>query len=176
MFGISTPIQFYQKLVLEFDDFCADSGSSRHAMNFVITAFHMTDWVWKGFLKEDEAKRKELGIAKNMESFHEWIMAQSIWAYQMRDLANGSKHFQTRGLPIHSHIVGPFNTAPFNTLAFNEVKVMLYVDMGEFEGRPYHIPAEQLFEVVMRFWRDFLRLHGPYDGVVPKGKVKLSDE
>ncbi len=64
MFGITTPVQLYAKLLLEFDDFCADPGSGRHAMNFVITAFHMADWVWKDFLKEDEAKRKELDIEK----------------------------------------------------------------------------------------------------------------
>ncbi|WP_050043534.1 hypothetical protein [Bradyrhizobium sp. LTSPM299] len=176
MFGITNPSQLYAKLVLEFDDFCADQGSGRHAMNFVITAFHLTEWVWKDFLKEDEAKRNELGIAKDINAFHRWIMDKSIWTAQMQDLANGSKHFQPKGLPIRQHVVGPLNTAAFNTIGFNEVEVTLVVDMGELEGRPHFIPAAQLFEVVMRFWRDFLCLHAPYGGLVYKGKVKLSDE
>ncbi len=94
----------------------------------------------------------------------------------MQDLANGSKHFQEKGLPIRQHVVGPLNTAPFNTIGFNEVQVTLVVDTGEFEGRPHSTPAVNLFECVVRFWRDFLRFHGPYDGIVPKGKAKLSDE
>jgi hypothetical protein len=54
MFGITTPIQFYPKLTQEFDDFCENHGSACHAMNFVITAYHLIEWVWKDFLKEDE--------------------------------------------------------------------------------------------------------------------------
>jgi hypothetical protein len=176
VFGITTPTQLYTKLVLEFDDFCAAPGSGRHAMNFVITAFHLTEWVWKDFLKEDEAKRDELGIAKDINAFHRWIAEKSIWTAQMQDLANGSKHFQTKGLPVRQHVVGTLNTAPFNTIGFNEAKVTLVVDMGELDGSPHFTPAAHLFEVVMRFWRDFLVLHGPYGGAVYKGKVKLSDE
>jgi hypothetical protein len=37
------------------------------------------------------------------------------------------------------------------------------------------MPATFLFEVVIRFWRDFLRLHGPYPEL-PKGRTLLSDE
>lgn len=48
VFGIETPIQFYAKLVQEFDDAHDQPGSSRHAMNFAITAHHMTEWVWRG--------------------------------------------------------------------------------------------------------------------------------
>jgi hypothetical protein len=56
------------------------------------------------------------------------------------------------------------------------MRSILVVDMGSLEDSPYFIPAAQLFEVVLRFWRDFLRYHGPYDGIVPVGKTKLSDE
>jgi len=65
MFGISTPLQFYQKLVQEFDDFCEAPSSARHAVNFVITAHHMSDWVWVGFLNKDRAKKKQLGLDDN---------------------------------------------------------------------------------------------------------------
>ncbi|WP_375787727.1 hypothetical protein ACE10Z_09730 [Bradyrhizobium sp. Pha-3] len=176
MFGIETPVQLYAKLVQEFDDACEAPGSGRHAMNFAITAYHLTEWVWKDFLKEDEAKRRELGIGKSIESFKGWIAEKSIWTAQMQDLANGSKHFQAKGLPIHRHVVGPLNTAAFNTLAFNEVTVTLMVDMGELDGRPHFVPATHLFEVVLRFWRDFLRHHCPYGGIAPSGRTRLSDE
>lgn len=171
MFGITTPIQFYQKLTQEFDDFCENPGSARHAMNFVITAYHLTEWVWKDFLKEDESTRNKLGIAKDINAFHRWIAEKSIWTAQMQDLANGSKHFQMKGLPVRRHVVGPLNTAAYNTIGYNEMRSTLVVDMGD-----HSIPASHLFEVVMRFWRDFLKFYGPYDGIVPKGRTKLSDE
>jgi hypothetical protein len=49
------------------------------------------------------------------------------------------------------------------------------VDMGKLEGRAYFVPASYLFEAVMRFWRDFFRLHGPYEAI-PKGRTRLADE
>jgi len=176
MFGISTPLQFYQKLVQEFDDFCEAPSSARHAMNFVITAHHMSDWVWAGFLNKDRARKKKLGLDdKNVHGFREWLYSQSIWLAQMQPLANGSKHFQPGGMSIHMRHVGPFNTAAFNEVAFNEGYSYLVVDMGELDGLPNLMPATFLFEVVMRFWRDFLRLHGPYPEL-PKGRTMLSDE
>jgi hypothetical protein len=177
MFGITTPVQLYVKLVQEFDDFCDSPGSGRHAMNFAITAHHMTEWVWKDFLKEDVAKQQELSIAKkDINTFRAWIAEKSIWTAQMQDLANGSKHFQSKGLPVERRIAGPYNTAAYNTIAYNEVRSYLVVNMGELEGRPYFIPATHLFEAVLRFWRDFLRNHGPYEGILPVGRTRLSDE
>jgi hypothetical protein len=37
------------------------------------------------------------------------------------------------------------------------------------------MPLTMLFEVVIRFWRNFLREHGPYDPL-PEGKTKLFDD
>lgn len=65
MLGVTAPPQLYAKLVLEFDDFCSNRGFGRHAMNLVITGFHLTEWVRKDFLEADQTKRKELGIAKD---------------------------------------------------------------------------------------------------------------
>lgn len=177
MFGITNPLEFYQKLVQEFDDFCENPGSARHAMNFVITAHHMSDWVWVGFLNKDRAKRKQLGLDdKNVHGFREWLYSQSIWLAQMQPLANGSKHFQpASGLQIRMHDVGPLNTFAFNEVAYNEGYSYFVVDMGMHDGLPNIAPATMLFEVVLRFWRDFLRLHGSYPEL-PKGRTKLSDE
>lgn len=67
------------------------------------------------------------------------------------------------------------NTFAFNELALNEGYSYFCVDMGKLEGQPFVTPATFLFEVVMRFWRDFLRQHGPYPDL-PKGRTMLSDE
>jgi hypothetical protein len=177
MFGITTPLQFYQKLVQEFDDFCEAPSSARHAINFVITAHHMSDWVWVGFLGKDLAKRRHLGLEnKNIHGFREWLYSRSIWLAQMQPLANGSKHFRPDdGLKIKMAHIGPFSKGAFNEIAFNEGYSYLLVDMGELDGLPNVMPASFLFEVVLRFWRDFLRDHGPYPEL-PKGRTMLSDE
>jgi hypothetical protein len=99
MLGIATPLQCYQKLVQEFDDFCENPGSARHAMNFVITAYHLHEWVWKGFLKNDAAKRQELGIGKDIGAFKIWLDNKSIWYAQIvaqLDNANWGVSFSSR--------------------------------------------------------------------------------
>jgi hypothetical protein len=40
---------------------------------------------------------------------------------------------------------------------------------------PKNMEVSMLFEVVIRFWRDFLKRHGPYNPL-PRCKTKLSDE
>ncbi|HLZ05200.1 MAG TPA: hypothetical protein VKR55_24005 [Bradyrhizobium sp.] len=174
MFGITTPLQFYGKLVQEFDDFCDDPGSARHAMNFVITAHHMSDWVWKGFLKEDEAKQKQLGMKKSIHGLREWLDGQSIWQAQMQGLANGSKHFQPEGTWVR-HITSTFGGAAYSEVPHGGSRTILYVDMGELEGRLHMVPATHIFEAVMRFWRDFMREHSPYGLALPLGKTQLSE-
>jgi hypothetical protein len=53
-------------------------------MNFAITAHHMSDWVWVGFLGKDKTKR---GLDdKNVHGFREWLYSQSIWLAQIRYL------------------------------------------------------------------------------------------
>lgn len=144
-------------------------------MNFVITAYHMHEWVWKGFLKNDAAKRQELGIPKDIDAFKAWLDDRSIWYAQMQSLANGSKHFQSSSMTVHLRHVGPLNTAAFNEIAFNEGYSYFVVDMGKLDGLPHVAPATFIFEAVLRFWRDFLYKHGPYQEL-PKGRTKLSDE
>jgi hypothetical protein len=175
MFGINNARDFYQKLVQEFDDFCEAPSSARHAMNFVITAYHLHEWVWKSFLKNDAAKRQALGIRKDIDAFKAWLDERSIWYAQMQPLANGSKHFQPGGLTIRVQHIGAYNTFAYNELAYNEGYSYLVVDLGMLDGVPNVLPATFLFEVVVRFWRDFLRLHGPYPEL-PKGRTLLSDE
>lgn len=126
MFGITTALQLYEKLVQEFDDFCENPSSARHAMNFVITAHHMSDWVWVGFLNKDVAQKRLLGLAKeNIHGFRKWLYGQSIWLAQMQPLANGSKHFQpTNSLQITMRDVDSLNSFAFNEVGWPSTKAI----------------------------------------------------
>jgi hypothetical protein len=110
-----------------------------------------------------------------MDAFKDWLDNRSVWYTQMQSLANGSKHFQPANLEIGMFTMRPFNTAAFNEVAFNDGFSYFVVDMGMLDGLPNMMPATHLFEVVLRFWRDFLRLHGPYPEL-PMGRTLLSDE
>lgn len=45
-----TPRDMVDKMKLEFEDFKLDTNSPRHAINFVLTAHHLKEWVWKSYL------------------------------------------------------------------------------------------------------------------------------
>jgi len=51
-FGITTARDFLNKLVEEQRDFEASHClSARHAINAVMTAYHLHEWVWGEFVK-----------------------------------------------------------------------------------------------------------------------------
>lgn len=79
MFDINNSVDFYAKLLAEFDDFMADQASARHAINCAITAHHMHDWIWTDFLKDNDALRRKLGIGNKKSDFAAWAGEKSVW-------------------------------------------------------------------------------------------------
>lgn len=169
MFDINNACDFYQKLLDDFDDFMQQMDSARHAMNCAITAHHMADWVWGDFVKGDAALKAKLGV-KDKNDFMAWIDRQTVWFGLVQSISNGSKHFireNAKGTQkVQGFGMGGFGQGPFG---------MSYLAVKVSQTDPQNMELSLLFEVVIRFWRDFLTGHGPYNPV-PKGKTKLSDE
>ena len=46
MFDIITSRDFLAKLEADFEDYERNPQSARHAVNCVITAYHIHEWVW----------------------------------------------------------------------------------------------------------------------------------
>ena len=138
-------------------------------MNCAITAHHMADWVWGDFVKDDDALKAKLGI-KDIHDFRRWIDSQSIWYSQVQNLSNGSKHF-VRQAAEGTHKIGGYGMGGYGLGPYGQSYLAIEVSDTE----PKLLPVALLLEVVVRLWRDFLKLFGPY-GEPPKGTTKLSDE
>lgn len=168
MFDISNARDFYQKLLDDFDDFMQQPDSARHAMNCAITAHHMADWVWGDFVKGDAMLMSKLGV-KDKNNSMTWIDSQTIWYSLVQSISNGSKHFireNAKGTQkVQGYGMGGFGQGPFG---------MSYLAIEVSQTDPKNMELSMLFEVVIRFWRDFLTQCGPYP--LPKAKTKLSDE
>src|SRR6266702_395341 len=162
MFDISNSRDFYQKLLQDFDDYMSQQDSARHAMNCAITAHHMADWVWGDFVKGDAA-------LKAKEDFMRWIDTQTVWYGLVQGISNGSKHFirkKAEGtVKVQGYGMGGYGQGPYG---------MSYLAILVSETDPTNLTIAQLLEVVIRFWRDFLRDHAPYQPL-PEGKTKLSE-
>jgi hypothetical protein len=154
MFDISNARDFYQKLLEEFDDFMNRQDSARHAMNCAITAHHMADWVWGDIVKGDIALKAKLGL-RDKEDFMRWIDTQTVWYGLVQAISNGSKHFIRENaegtVKIEGFGMGGYGQGPFG---------MSYLAIQVSETDPKNLPIAHLLEVVVRFWRDFLRNHG----------------
>ena len=72
MFDIVTCRDFLAKLNADFDDFLKQQDSARLALNCIVTAYHLHEWVWGDWLKTDHAAWKQLGI-RDKETFIAWI-------------------------------------------------------------------------------------------------------
>ena len=168
MLDINNSIDFYVKLLAEFDDFIADQESARHAMNCAITAHHMYDWIWADFLKDNEVLRRRLGIGNKKSDFAAWASEKSPWFAVVQGISNGSKHFirQYEGIEqVAGYGMGGFGEGPFG-------KSYLAIDMQTEDAR--FLPLSHVFEVVIRFWRDFFKACGKGEEL-PVGKTPLSD-
>jgi hypothetical protein len=168
MFDMVNSRDFYQKLLEDFDDFLLQPDSARHAMNCAITAHHMADWVWGDFVKSDAALKIRLGV-RDIHDFLRWIDTQTVWYGLVQSLSNGSKHFIRKAAEgtqkIEGFGMGGFGQGPFG---------MSYLAIEVSPTDPKFLPMDQLFEVVIRFWRDFLRDNGPY-APLPEGTTKLQN-
>src|SRR6476661_7834510 len=101
MFGISTPKALLQKLTAEQQDFHAvHCLSERHAINAVMTAYHLHEWVWGAFVK----KRHDLqrawhllpaGRRAKRRDFKVWLEGQCPAIIEAEKVTNGAKHFHT---------------------------------------------------------------------------------
>lgn len=126
VFAIVDSEDFYRMLVVDFDDFCADPTSSRAAVHCAISAYHMVDWVWGDWLKNDGAVRAKMGIGKCKTDFLNWIDNHSVWFKFIQGIANGSKHFAPQN--FRTELMGGYGQGPFGVGPFGNP--YLLVDFG----------------------------------------------
>ncbi len=140
------------KLEADFADLTENPSSARHALNCIITAYHLHEWVWGDWLENDEETRKALSVAKSRESFLAYIQHACPWFYDIRALANGTKHFHRRDSMKTEHVqgfgVGPYGVGPYG-------QSYLLIDHGEAATEHRFQTATALIEEVIRFWREF---------------------
>lgn len=180
MFEIRNSADYYAMLVEDFDEFMRQPQSSRCAIHCAITAYHMHEWVWHDWLKDRDDIKAKLGLT-DIASFRRYLRG-GVWLEILREIANGSKHFKKQAFDtqlVRGYGQGPFGVGPYG-------HGYLLIDLGGDEpgseppldefgepndgvpdgGDQRFLPAANLLEVCVRFWRDFFKQHRP-DLTVP---------
>lgn len=89
-----TPRDMFDKMKVEFEFFKLDTTSTRHAINFVLTAHHLKEWVWKSYLESNKALREKISPElRDKDSYHSFLNSNCEEIILVRELANNIKHF-----------------------------------------------------------------------------------
>lgn len=157
MFDITNSNDFYATLVQDFDDFMQDQSSARLALHCAISAYHLHEWVWGDWLKEDYATRRALEV-RDIDSFRARIEEACPWFSTIQSLAIGTKHF-VRDQGFESKLIAGYGAGPYGMGPFGQS--YLLIDFGEDAAEHRFYTAAALLEVVVRFWRDFFKKYRP---------------
>ncbi len=149
-FDIITSGDFLAKLDADYDDFKRQPDSSRHALNCIITAYHLHEWVWGDWLKIDYATWGKLGI-RDDESFRSWLEGNWHGFGVVQSLANGTKHF-VRQNAIGAERVAGYGCGPYGIGPYGQP--YLLIDYGTAVPDRWQT-AEQLIDEAINFWRQF---------------------
>jgi hypothetical protein len=156
MFDIITSRDFLGKLEADYKDFKAQSDSARYALNCIITAYHLHEWVWGDWLKTDYATWKKL-IIRDKASFKEWLDGAWSGFAVVQSLANGAKHF-VRQIEVETERIAGYGSGPYGVGPYG--KPYLLLDYGAAATERWQT-AEQVIDGAVVFWRSFFETYRP---------------
>jgi len=94
----------WEKLGTEFDDFKANRLSTRHALNFALTAWHLSDWLWATDLKvRGTSQIPQLGKEfTGLENFQLHLREKCSDLSIISEICHASKHTRSEGTLVES--------------------------------------------------------------------------
>jgi hypothetical protein len=155
-FNITTPGALFQKLLDEQKDFEREHClSARHALNAVMTAYHLHEWVWGAFIKKRRDVQAALQLPREkgpatIGSFLAWLKKQCPAMVDAQLITNGTKHYGS-DIQTGTH-KGAFQRSAFQANVFDVS--YLWVERN---GRKQR--AEEFVGELTEFWTAFLKTH-----------------
>lgn len=161
-FDIKSAYDFYEKLQAEHASLGDEPLSSRHAINFAMTAWHLVEWIWWDLLEGCPSRTRSLGIDSHSEcAFRQYVRRECPAIVCMEDIANGSKHCKrstnrkSKKVARTEHHRGPFSSG-FNR-GFDISRLQVELDDGTVEW------FEDLADRVLHYWDSLLPRIRPKD-------------
>ena len=95
-FDLTKPSDLLEKLDHEMMGFGADPNNSYAAINALRDAYHLREWVWHDRLQHNPALLTQIiGSAGNKkDAWNSWVNSSFVNFPIVRDICNGSKHFE----------------------------------------------------------------------------------
>jgi hypothetical protein len=157
-FNITTPAALFEKLLQEQQDFTRENClSARHALNAVMTAYLLHEWVCGAFLDQQPDIQASLQLSLDEKgrvskySFRAWLEKQCPAFAEARHITNGTKHYRCRKIQTGEH-QGAFQRSAFQANAFDVS--YLWIERNGHEQR-----AEEFIRELVEFWTVFFKTH-----------------
>jgi hypothetical protein len=150
-FGIESPSALLDKLIEEQRDFRNEHClSARHAINAIMTAYHLHEWVWGAFLKKRHDLHSTLQLSPGRKAechdFRKWLERECPAMADAEKITNGTKHFRS-DIPTGRR-KGAFQRNAFQSNAFAVSYLWIERDGGKQK-------AEEFIQELVDFWSDF---------------------
>lgn len=114
--NLTQPSHLLAKLEHELSKLLADRSDSYAATNAIRDAYHLREWIWHDRLKNVPALLSRIiGAAGDEHAWNAWINTQFPDFKLLKELCNGSKHFdpQSNTLQLDIHRGGFDSPAAF---------------------------------------------------------------
>lgn len=162
MFGILTAVDFLRKLEQDYAEFKDSPDSARIALNCIMTANHLAEWVWADCVANNLEKQAVMGIG-NKAQFCKLISRQWAGSEVCRKVSNRTKHFcRKQGDPETTRVSG-WGSGLYGVGTYG--RPYLLIDHGEEKvGGERWQTVDSLLEAAVLFWQEFFQRYGLLDG------------
>jgi hypothetical protein len=157
IFAIKTAGDFQAKAQEDIRLLLEKINDSSRAMNAILSACHLHEWVWAQWLKAGTPKRLNGTLIRDKKDFLAWLDVTCPHFKTLQELANGSKHC----IPVHStqeiagYGRGPYGIGPYGAS-------YLLIDKGA--SLPLverWLVASEMLAATGAFWAKFFSDNGP---------------
>jgi hypothetical protein len=154
---LTEPKHLLVKLEHELRVLSADHRNSYAAINALRDAYHLREWIWHSRLENDAALQTAIMGAHGDEGvWIAWVNQQFPDFGVVRELCNGSKHFEPDDKPKVHAILQPGYGSPlsaYNTgmVGYGVTGFFVQVNAGRI------ISVTNLIERVRDFWTDLFK-------------------
>jgi hypothetical protein len=147
---LTEPKHLFVKLERELQVLLADHRNSYAAINALRDAFHLREWIWHDRLEHAPALQNTIMSSNGDEqAWNRWVNQRFPDFPTIRELCNGSKHFEQRDPVQATHQAGygsPLFAYGNGVLGYGIAGFFVQVDSGRI------VSVANLVERVHDFW------------------------
>lgn len=162
-FEIDTSEKLFSKLMEEYSDFDKSHLSPRFAMNSAVDSWHLTDWTYQEFYKNDERfqdvekvdKKGKTRYITGIILYQQYLTKKCPELEYMRLITNGTKHCILKDTSRKEKTVlkkGDFSS-DFSRKDFNVSRFIIKINENE------ELDFEKTLLITIEFWKNFIESH-----------------